>query len=167
MLHGMTELLLVASSTNSGIVVLLLMAAPPEANGSSVSGSASGLDIGQTQLSEGDGRLLVGSWGLFFFRFPLRQARLYVQWRPLLRQRSHSGFCLGHTTLSLAHVSQLNLSFCFEVGVRGCATVECDVVDDIVLYVLLGLLVLEFKLIGSGLGALESLFLRTTMFGWR
>lgn len=123
---------MVAASGNSGIVVLLFIAGPLDVRYSSSSVGASELGVGQIQRSGGDWRLSTGSRGLLCFGFPLRHARLYVQRRPLLRQRSHSGCCLGHATLRLAHVSQLNLSFCLEARLGGCVAVDRVDVDDIV-----------------------------------
>jgi hypothetical protein len=108
------------------------MAASLVARGSSFSDSAIGLDVGPVQDSEGDVRPLVVSWSLFFFGFPLRQATLYMQRRPLLTHRWHSGCCLGHATLDLAHESQANLIFCFAAGVWDCGLgddMESGVVD--------------------------------------
>lgn len=130
--HGRIESLL-ASSGNSGNVVLLFMAAPRVARGSSYSEGVIGLGIGQLPGSVGDDRPFVQgvSLGFFCFGFPLRLATLYVQRRPLLTQRAHSGCCFGHATLTLEHASQANLSFCFEAGGRGCDSVDGDVVEVI------------------------------------
>ena len=126
-MHGKSALPFVASSGKSEPVAAVFVAGPIMARGSSLSDGAIGLDVGQVQDSEGEGRALVGSLGLLFFGFPLRHATLYMQRRPLLTHRSHSGCCLGHATLYLAHESQANLIFCFEAGIC-----DCDVGDDVV-----------------------------------